>query len=92
MKCWTDYPFTQLGDTPGEIAPVREVEALKFDDNKYVLIGVWGEDGSYFTTEIKAGYVYQQAGRLGDVPRLSNEQLASLETNMKLVLIRGLPD
>ena len=82
MKAWTDYPFTQLGDTAGKIAPVREIEALEFDDNKYLLIGVWGDAGEYFTTEIKAGYVYQQAGRFGDVPRLTDDQLAALVPNV----------
>lgn len=81
MKCWTDYPFTELGDTPGKIAPVREIEAIEFDGDKYVLIGVWGGEGEYFTTEIKAGYVYQKAGRFGDVPRLTNDQLAALVPN-----------
>ena len=89
MKCWTDYPFTQLGDMPGKIAPVREVEALEFDGDKYLLIGVFCDDGEYFTAEIKAGYVYQQEGRFGDVPRLTDDQLASLVPNAELT---GGPD
>lgn len=74
MKAWTDYPFTWLGDTAGEISPVREIKVLSYDGNKYCRIMVnGGED------EIKSGYIYQSEGRYGEVPCLTREQLLSLE-------------
>lgn len=73
MKAWTDYPFTWLGDITGAFAPVREIEVLSYDDNKYCRIKVCGEED-----EIKSGYVYQREGRYGEVPVITREQLASL--------------
>lgn len=64
-KLYTDYPFIELGDTPQEIAPVREVQLVSYDQNKYCVIVVEGVQ-----TEIKAGYIYTQRGRLGDVPTI----------------------
>ena len=73
MKAWTDYPFTWLGDTALQRAPVREIEVLSYDDNKYCHIRVdGGED------EIKSGYIYQREGRIGKVPVITKEQLAML--------------
>lgn len=51
----TDYPFIQLGDEPGKIAPRRIVEAHWYDQNKYV--GIVLPDGQ--KTDIKAGYCYK---------------------------------
>ena len=73
MKAWTDYPFPQLGDIEGEEAPVREIEVLSFDDDKYCQIKVCGIDD-----EIKAGYIYQKPGRVGGVPAITQRQLYSL--------------
>jgi len=53
IKCWTDYPFTMLGDTAGAKAPHRKVTVLGYDGNKYATIVVEGD-----VTEIKAGYLY----------------------------------
>lgn len=76
MKAWTDYPFTWLGDIAGQKAPVREIEVLSYDDDKYCKIKVGdGED------EIKSGYIYQHAGRLGEVPTITQKQLAALVSN-----------
>lgn len=76
MKAWTDYPFTQLGDEDGKEAPVREIEVLSYDDDKYCRISVCGcED------EIKAGYIYQREGRYGEVPQITHQQLAMLVHN-----------
>lgn len=74
MKAWTDYPFTRLGDTAGKKAPVREIEVLSYDGNKYCRIKVCGEEDS-----IKAGYIYPREGRLGEVPPITRRQLAMLE-------------
>ena len=73
MKAYTDYPFEFLGDEPYKEAPVREIDVLSYDDNKYCRILVCGEEG-----EIKSGYIYQQAGRCGEVPRITQEQLDAL--------------
>ena len=73
MKAWTDYPFPYLGDTAGQKAPVREIEVLSYDDDKYCRIKVCGQED-----EIKAGYIYQSEGRLGEVPPITGEQLAAL--------------
>lgn len=62
MKAYTDYPFTLLGDIAGQEAPIREIEVLWFDGNKYVRIRV---EGIY--EEIKYGYIYEKPGRLGEV-------------------------
>jgi hypothetical protein len=62
---WTDYPFVELGDTPGQEAPVREIEVGEWDRNKYAKIMVNG-----LHTEIKSGYVYTAPGRCGEVPCL----------------------
>ena len=61
MKAWTDYPFAELGDTPGHEAPVREVVVLSYDGDKYFRIVVDGVE-----TEVKAGYIYSEPRRFGD--------------------------
>lgn len=73
MKFWTDYPFDRLGDIPYEKAPVREIEVLSYDNNKYCKIKV---EGLY--EEIKTGYIYQKKGRYGEVPMISPKQIAKL--------------
>ena len=73
MRAYTDYPFTQLGDTEGSTAPVREIDAVEYDGDKMVTVTVEG-----ITTQIKAGYCYQRHGRLGTVPALTRRQLALL--------------
>lgn len=52
-RYFTDYPFSELGDTPGEPAPVREVEVLSWDGDKYVDIQVEGQRLS-----VKRFYIY----------------------------------
>lgn len=77
MKAWTDYPFAWLGDAEGKEAPVREIEVLSYDNNKYCRIKVCGGED-----EIKAGYIYQREGRYGDVPQITPEQLKKLVHNV----------
>lgn len=60
---YTDYPFSELGDNVGEIAPIREVLPLEYDGDKYCRVLVSGIESS-----IKAGYIYTQHGRCGEVP------------------------
>ena len=70
MRAFTDYPLVRLGDQPGKLAPIREVEVISCDGDKYCLVRVGGIE-----TEIKSGYLYQTAGRCGDVPSVSLEEL-----------------
>ena len=74
MKAWTDYPFIFLGDERWGTAPIREIEVLSFDGDKYCDIEVEG-----VRSEIKSGYIYQQPGRLGQVPAITRRQLAQLK-------------
>ena len=73
MKAYTDYPFEELGDKPGSPAPIREIEVLSYDGDKYCEIRVDG-----LKTSIKAGYIYSRWGRYGTAPRLTKAQLRNL--------------
>ena len=73
MKAWTDYPFAQMQDEAGKKAPVREIEVLSYDGDKYCRVRVCGHED-----EIKAGYIYQSEGRYGEVAQISREQLKKL--------------
>lgn len=42
MKAWTDYPFTWLGDEAGEEAPIREIDVISYDHDKYCRVKVCG--------------------------------------------------
>ncbi len=69
MKAWTDYPFRVLGDEPYKKAPIREIDVISYDGDKYCKIVVSGVD-----EEIKAGYIYTKPGRCGEVPSISFEE------------------
>lgn len=86
MKAWIDYPFTWLGDTAGEESPVREIEVLSYDDDKYCRIKVCGGED-----EIKAGYIYQREGRYEEVPPVTRAQLAMLVHNAEFSERRSRP-
>ena len=73
IKAYTDYPFTQLGDIPGQSAPIREIEVISYDGGLYCEIIV--DDISEY---IKNGYIYQESGLFGAVPCITKEQLDSL--------------
>lgn len=70
MKAYTDYPFTELGDIAGQLAPIRSCIVVGYDDNKYCTIVI-----GKLETKIKAGYIYTEAGRYGEVPFISVENL-----------------
>lgn len=70
---WTDYPFVELGDEPGQPAPIRAAKLLGWDGDKYVRI----QCGD-LQTSIKAGYLYMAPGRCGDVPRVDARLLAAV--------------
>lgn len=57
---YTDYPFGELGDAPGELAPVRHCVVLAYDGNKYCLVKVGGR-----VAEVKSGYLYLTPSRCG---------------------------
>jgi len=73
VKAYTDYPITELSDAPGALAPVRACQVLAYDGDKLVTIEVAG-----VRCQVKAGYVYQTEGRLGDVPPLTRRMLHGL--------------
>ena len=78
MKAWTDYPIEELDDTLGEIAPVREVNVLSYDGNKYCKVEIGGCD---YLQEIKSAYLYQRPGRVTEVPSLTRRQLHYLDNS-----------
>ena len=73
MKAYTDYPFEQFGDEPYKESPIREVEVLSYDGDKYCSIKVCG-----VVEELKAGYLYESFGRYGDVKCVSLKSLKLL--------------
>ena len=70
MKAYTDYPIIELGDAPGVEAPIREVEVVSFDRNKYCYIVVDGVE-----TSVKLGYLYRKPGRCGEVRTIDVRRL-----------------
>lgn len=73
LQAWTDYPFAELGDTPGEPAPIRPCLVLHYDGNKYCQVEV-GDT----LLDVKAGYLYRQPGRSGDAPPIRYQDLVKL--------------
>ena len=71
INAWTDYPFAALGDEEGKKAPVRKIEVLSYDRNKYCTVRVVDTDVFY---SIKAGYIYSKEGRYADAPGLEIEK------------------
>ena len=72
MKVWTDYPLCEEAvitgpalDKPDVEAPIREVELLGWDRNKYCLVAL---DGNLYS--FKLGYTYTKPGRCGEVPSM----------------------
>lgn len=74
LDAWTDYPMSFLGDIEGEPAPVRKVEIISYDGDKYCDILVGG-----MPCTVKRGYLYQREGRYGRVPPITDMQLLMLE-------------
>lgn len=73
MKAYTDYPIEELGDTPGQLSPIRECTVYSYDGNKYCSVEVEG-----VRKQIKAGYIYQAPGRVSETPSLTRRQLIQL--------------
>lgn len=55
-KYFTDHPILELGDKAFNLAPMRLVEVISYDGDKYCKCIVEGIE-----KEIKAGYIYTQA-------------------------------
>lgn len=77
FKFWTDYPVVELGDTEGQIAPVRECDVIAYDGDKYCTVIVGG-----VTTSFKAGYIYTRPGRCGEVPPITRRVLSQLPVRL----------
>lgn len=73
MNFWTDYPIAELGDAPGVQAPVRLCKPVAYDGNKYCRVEVEG-----VVVAFKAGYIYTEEGRSGEVPTISRRALGAL--------------
>lgn len=70
MKAYTDYPLDGI-DPPNQIAPIREVEPLFYDGDKYVTVLFEGRRHTF-----KAGYLYSKPGRCGGPPNFDVSQLS----------------
>ena len=81
MKAWTDCPILALGDSAELDAPIREVEVVAYDGDKYCRVRVDGVEA-----EVKAGYIYQQEGRYGKVLQVERKQLETLDPRLPTVL------
>lgn len=73
MKAYTDYPFEELGDQPYMMAPIREINVISYDGDKYCQIEVGG-----ITTEVKAGYIYDGPGRFDAVSQVKLKDLPQI--------------
>lgn len=65
---WTDYPFVELGDVPGQPAPIRHINVVSYDGNKYATVS-FERCGDFLP--VKVGYLYSQPGRYGQVKQIN---------------------
>lgn len=72
ITAWTDYPFIELGDEPYKKAPIRRVNVISFDGNKYAKVS-FADCGDFL--EVKAGYLYREPGRCGQVKTINFRKL-----------------
>lgn len=78
MKAFTDYPF-HIDDDPYQIAPIREVEIISYDGDKYCDIMFTDESGNrLYVADVKAGYLYKSPGRGGKAKTFTHEELLPL--------------
>ena len=75
FSCWTDYPFVQLGDTPGQQAPMRQVWVMSYDGDKRATVSLPG----LHIVEIKGGYLYRKRGRYGQVKTVNRRKLERMK-------------
>ena len=69
---FTDYPFTELGDEYGSRAPVRKVNVVDYDGDKYATVQ-FPETGHRL--QVKIGYLYSHRGRLGQVKQINPRKI-----------------
>lgn len=87
ISCWTDYPFEQLGDVAGELAPLRQVTIFHYDGNK--MAGVESKCGA--VEWIKAGYLYRNRARLSQGSKaLNRRKLERMISTQPLEVYEGL--
>ena len=77
LHAWTDYPIVELGDRPGEMAPVRPCTVVSWDRDKYCFVDVCG-----VRKEIKLAYIYSKPGRLREVKKIAKWKLRLLPRNV----------
>ena len=65
MKVFTDYPIVELGDIENKIAPIRKVELISYDGDKYAYVIAEG-----YIVSFKACYLYTAPVRCGKGKRL----------------------
>lgn len=70
---WTDYPIQALGDKPGERAPIRHVEVIAYDGDKYITVEVIGQPGAI--QNMKRGYLYRKPGRYDQVKTINGDKI-----------------
>jgi hypothetical protein len=70
-----DSPLIELGDDPAELAPIRAVEAIRYNGHRKRITIVFG--GLAF--EIKASRFYKESGRVGEVKAYKREELLTLQ-------------
>jgi hypothetical protein len=82
IDAYTDYPFTQLGDTAGEVAPIRKCTILTWDRNKYcdILVYFVDKDGDLrgHTNNIKQFYLYKNEARIDSGEQFTDDELKTL--------------
>lgn len=76
IKAYTNYPFTELGDTPRQYAAARKVVIVAWDRNKRV-IAIVNHNGKDMRMSVHQGYLFTG-------PRLKGR--------VKLEWLGGLPD
>ena len=87
-RFFTDCPIVELGDIPGDSAPIREIRSgYSFDGEKYVRVLVGGHKGEdkiirgAVQVEIKYFYIYHKVGD-NYVPMTYEETLAIFENGL----------
>jgi hypothetical protein len=64
-----------MGDEPHKRAPVRKVNVVAYDGNKYATVRLQGETGDVWELSVKCGYLYRAQGRLGQVKPINRRKL-----------------
>lgn len=74
---WTDYPFVELGDKAGQRAPIRHINVISYDGDKYAKVSF---ENVGDMLEVKACYIYSQPGRCGTVKPISRRKLERMKS------------